>query len=123
MDATGWVAVIAAFGGVGGLAQLVKLRAEKRHLAAQARASDGDLATRLHTTAREWVDYIDTKFRAVSDELAEHKRSVAARAATQAALIKEHEAWDRLIKRRVEDATGEPVPDPPPLHLDQLEEP
>lgn len=103
-----WAPIVAALGGVGGIATVVRLWSERSD-------HNKDLTVALNSTARDWVDYIDKKFDAASVELErfkqdQHRRDERLRAAWSA-----HHAWDVQIKHRLEEATGELVDDPPPI--------
>lgn len=69
-----------------------------------------DLRTELDSSRRERTEDRD-RITACERELREQRR-----------LARAHEPWDWTMKRRVEEITGEPVPDPPPLYPDYQEQ-
>lgn len=96
--------------GLSGVAALFKAWSDNRK-------SRGDLSAILSSTAQNWVEYIDTKFKEVATELEAHKSDTARKEAARAILHEVHRSWDIEIRDQVQELTGHPIPDPPPLDI------
>ena len=111
MHPAGWITVaISLLGGLSGIAAVFKAWSDNRK-------SRGDLSAILSSTAQNWVEYIDGKFNQVTSELNEHKTDQARKDAARSILHDVHRAWDVEIRDRLQEITGEPISDPPPLDI------
>lgn len=105
-----WAPVIAALGGVGGLAAVLRVVSERS-------GHRGDLAVSLNTTARDWIEYIDDKFGEVSKELEKERKDRVIRETARILLIREHRRWDEQLMRDYKEATGKSATAPPRFWL------
>lgn len=110
MEISQWAPVMAALGGVGGMATVLRVFGERSRY-------KGDLAISLQATAREWVEYIDAKFDEVSTMLDNERKDRRKREIARVILAAKHIRWDEQIKHDYEVATGKRAPDPPPFIL------
>lgn len=111
MHVAGWVTVgVSLLTGLSGVAAMFKAWSDNRR-------SKGDLSAILSSTAQNWVEYIDGKFKQVSSDLDEHKTDQARRDAARAILHDVHRVWDLEIRDKLQEITGEKISDPPPLDL------
>lgn len=107
--------VVGVIAGIGGVAAMIKAVADLRAGNTTQSVSHSE---HLHQTAREWVDYIDGKFKTVSDELDKYKRLQGQRDRDLAVKIAEHGSWDSGIMADWLERHGEPYPTaPPPLTI------
>jgi hypothetical protein len=115
VDLAPWATVIGGLSGLGGLAAMLKVRAEKHKTAADAAATLSDSAVkwiaRIEETADKAIVALD-EFKA-EQTVKDTARAAADRA--RDARLRVHEQWDRQIVRRFEDLTGERFDAPPPL--------
>jgi hypothetical protein len=105
-----WTPIVAAMGGVGGLAAILRAHGERA-------SHRSDLMMSLNSTAREWIEYIDVKFDELSAELEVEREARLKRDTARRDLARKHRLWDEQMIVDYQIATGQQVPPPPPFEL------
>jgi len=117
-------AAVGAVGGLAGLAALIRARAEKRKLDAEADKTDADTAEKLTQIALTLVEPMQREVSRQAGIISEQDRrtlelvgrvgQLESDQHTQRMLLVEHSVWDHLALARMADA-GIILPEIPPL--------